>query len=534
MRASYKKERGGFRVSFQSFSYFAFLPLVAFAYLKLAPKRFQTGLLLAASLLFYWFNRPSAAQYGGLWQALPLALLCASCVFVWRLGLAIQAAAPPRRGRLLAFGAALLLLVLALFKYYNLVLPLLPLAPGALHSLPFPLGVSFYTFAALSYLIDVRRGDLPAERSLVGLAAFLCFFGTITAGPICRARLILPQLKAEHRFEAARTVRALQLFALGLFKKVAVADVLLLFAQQVFGDLSGHGGPALLLALVFYTFYLYFDFVGYSEMARASALLLGLDIPENFKTPFFATNFSGFWSRWHISLSSWLQDYLFTPLVWADASRLPLVGRRVSRLSPVFCVAVVFFLSGFWHGSTLPFVVWGLLQAVYRAGEELLHQRLGKPKKRAPARLLWAKRGAVFCLWVFSMAFFAMGSGVGQPAGAQYGVAEAFALLAGLFRGWAPGRFAAEIWQAVLHGFYAQPLMAAAYLVFLALALALAFWLDWQRNFHFKNGSEELVLAAQKPAVRWALYYALVLGVFAGLVIQNGGFAGGSFAYGGF
>ena len=329
-------------------------------------------------------------------------------------------------------------------------------------------------------------------------------------------------------------MRALQLFALGLFKKVAVADVLLLFAQQVFGDLSGHGGPALLLALVFYTFYLYFDFVGYSEMARASALLLGLDIPENFKTPFFATNFSGFWSRWHISLSSWLQDYLFTPLVWADASRLPLVGRRVSRLSPVFCVAVVFFLSGFWHGSTLPFVVWGLLQAVYRAGEELLHQRLGKPKKRAPARLLWAKRGAVFCLWVFSMAFFAMGSGVGQPAGAQYGVAEAFALLAGLFRGWAPGRFAAESWQAVLHGFYAQPLMAAAYLVFLALALALAFWLDWQRNFHFKNGSEELVLAAQKPAVRWALYYALVLGVFAGLVIQNGGFAGGSFAYGGF
>lgn len=521
-------------MSFQSFSYFAFLPLVAFAYLKLAPKRFQTALLLAASIFFYWLNRPSGQAYAGLWQALPLALLAVSCVLVWRLALALEAAAAPRKGRLLAFGAAALLLILGLFKYYNLILPLLPLAPGALHALPFPLGISFYTFAAISYLADVGRGDMPAEKSLVNLAAFLCFFGTITAGPICRARLVLPQLRQEQRFSAPRTVRALQLFALGLFKKVAVADVLLLFTQQVFGDLSGHGGPALLLALVFYTFYLYFDFLGYSEMARASALLLGLEIPENFKTPFFATNFSGFWARWHISLSGWLQDYLFTPLVWADASRLPLLGRRVSRFSPVFCVFVVFFVSGFWHGSTLPFVVWGLLQALYRVGEELLHQRFGKPKKKAPAWRLWSKRAGVFCLWVFSMAFFAMGSGVGQPAGGQYGVAEAFTLLGGLFRGWAPARFAAESRQAVFQGFYAQPLMAAAYCAFLALSVALAVWFDWQRNFHFKNQPEELVLAGQKPLVRWALYYALVLGAFAGLVMQNGGFAGGSFAYGGF
>ncbi len=521
-------------MSFQNLSYFAFLPITALVYLKLMPQRWQNPFLLAASLVFYWLNRPTGDAFGGLWQVLPIALLLAVSVFVWRVGLALQKAPEKAKTRLLSGAVVLLLAVLALFKYYNLALGMLPIAPGVLHRLPFPLGISFYTFAALSYLFDVRRGDMPAEDNFVRLAAFLSFFGTITAGPICRAKKLLPQMRAEHRFDASRTVRALQLFAPGLFKKVAVADVLMMYVSQVFGDIPGHGGPALLAATLGYTFYLYFDFLGYSEMARASALLLGLEIPENFKTPFFATNFSGFWSRWHISLSSWLQDYLFTPLVWADASKLPLLGRRVSRFSPVFCVFVVFFVSGFWHGNTLPFVIWGLLQAAYRVGEELCHQKLGKPKKKAPARQLWAKRAGVFVLWNFSMVFFAMGSAVGQPAGQSYGAAEAFAILKGWFAGWSPSRFASESWQAILSGFYNSPLMAAAWLVMLAAALGLAFWLDWQRNFHFKNKSEEEVLAAQKPLVRWVLYYALVLFSFAGLVMQNGGFAGGSFAYGGF
>ena len=327
---------------------------------------------------------------------------------------------------------------------------------------------------------------------------------------------------------------ALQLFALGLFRKVAVADPLYTYASQVFGDIPGHGGLSLLAATLAYTFYLYFDFAGYSEMARASALLLGLDIPENFKTPFFATNFSGFWNRWHISLSSWLQDYLFTPLVWADASKLPLIGQKISRFSPLFCVFCVFFVSGFWHGSTLPFVVWGLLQALYRVGEELLHKHLGKPKKKAPARVLWAKRLGVFVLWNLSMVFFAMGSAVGQPAGGQYGVGEAFAILRGYGRGLSLSRFAAESWAAVRAGFYADDRMVLAWFAFVAFCFVVALRLDWLRAFSFKNKGEELVLKAQKPRVRWALYYLLTLCCFAGLVMQSGGFGGGSFAYGGF
>ena len=521
-------------MSFQNLAYFAFLPAVAVLYLNVLPKKLQNAFLLAASLFFYWLNRPTGANFGGLWQLLPLALLLANSLFVWRIGLALQRADDRRKGRLLGAAIVVLLFVLALFKYYNLALNILPVAPGVLHLLPFPLGISFYTFAALSYLLDVSRGDMPAEENFISLAAFLSFFGTITAGPICRAQKFLPQLRQEHRFDAARTVSALQLFALGLFKKVAVADLLMMYVGQVFGDIAGHGGFSLLVATLGYTFYLYFDFVGYSEMARASAMLLGFDIPENFKTPFFATNFSGFWSRWHISLSSWLQDYLFTPLVWADASKLPILGKKITRFSPLFCVFVVFFVSGFWHGNTLPFVVWGLLQALYRVGEELCHQKLGKPKKKAPALQTWAKRGGVFLLWNFSMVFFAMGSAIGQPEGQTYGISQAFAIIAGWFRGWSPVRFAQESWQAILNGFYNNPMMAIAYLGMLLCTFGLAVWFDWQRNFHYKNKSEELVLKAQKPVVRWILYYALVLFCFAGLVMQNGGFAGGSFAYGGF
>ena len=181
-----------------------------------------------------------------------------------------------------------------------------------------PLGISFTSFAAIAYLIDATRGDCEVETSFIRLALFLNFFATVTQGPICRAGALLPQLSAEHRFDAARTVRALRLYALGLFKYIAVADVLNMVVDTVFPHYADYSAPMLILTAVMYTFYLYFSFSGYSEISRATGLVLGLDLPENFKTPFYATNFSGFWSRWHISFSSWLQDYLFMPLAWAD------------------------------------------------------------------------------------------------------------------------------------------------------------------------------------------------------------------------
>ncbi len=386
-------------MSLQNFSYFFFLAITICLYLHL-PKKAQTPVLALASAYFYGANLLStydaaissgtSALNAAFALVLSAAVVLFTAVFVWRTAIALATAQGAQKQRILRVGVLTLLFVLALFKYYNLS-PLPTLFDGSvLASLPFPLGISFFTFAAIAYLVDVARGDCAAEQNLLHVGVFLFFFATATSGPICRGASILPQLREEHRFDAQRTTRALQLFALGLFKKIAIADALALVANEVFGNLTGYGAPMLLLALVFYTFQLYFDFAGYSDLARASGLFCGLHLPENFKTPFFATNFSGFWARWHISLSSWLQDYLFMPLAWADLTRAPKCLQKLLKnaehLPVELCVFLVFFVSGFWHGNTLPFVIWGVLQGIYRVGEELLHRKGQEELILQPAR----------------------------------------------------------------------------------------------------------------------------------------------------
>ena len=313
----------------QSLQYCAFLVVVAAVYLHL-PVRMQPVFLLGASWVFYALAMPAM---------LPVTIALAVFTYLCGRGLAWRGGA--HKTAFLRLGVIGMLGILAFFKYNGLL-------GGVLHgwrAVAMPLGISFTSFAAIAYLIDATRGDCEVETSFIRLALFLNFFATVTQGPICRAGALLPQLSAEHRFDAARTVRALRLYALGLFKYIAVADVLNMVVDTVFPHYADYSAPMLILTAVMYTFYLYFSFSGYSEISRATGLVLGLDLPENFKTPFYATNFSGFWSRWHISFSSWLQDYLFMPLAWADLGRF-------GRLPTELCVFCVFFASGFWHGST--------------------------------------------------------------------------------------------------------------------------------------------------------------------------------------
>ena len=499
-------------MSLQSFAYFGFLALTALVYLHL-PRRLQPPFLLAASWLFYAAAMPAM-----------LPLLLALCAFTYGCGRGLSGAHKTAFLRLGVIGS---LAVLAFFKYVNFLAGLFPWGLR-LSALALPLGISFYTFAAISYLVDAARGACPGERSVVRYALFLSLFATVTQGPLCRAGRLLPQLDAEHRFDAARCVRALRLFALGLFKTVAVSDVLGVLVDNVFAHYREYGGLMLLAGGVGYTLQLYFNFSGYSELARASGLFLGLELPGNFKTPLFSTNFSELWSRWHISFSSWLQDYLFTPLVWADVGGL--TRGRVRRLPPLLCIFLVFFLSGFWHGSTLPFMVWGFLQAVYRVGEELLHRRFGKPKKRAPAHRLWAKRAVVFCLWCASEVFFRVGMG---PNPQPLGVADAARFLGGCVRALSPARFAGELYAALYSDFYAHSLMIALYVAFLLAALALAFWLDYRRCFAYKNQPAEAALAGEKH--RTLLYLLLIAFILVGFILQSGGFGSSGFGmYAGF
>ena len=299
----------------QSLQYCAFLVVVAAVYLHL-PVRMQPVFLLGASWVFYALAMPAM---------LPVTIALAVFTYLCGRGLAWRGGA--HKTAFLRLGVIGMLGILAFFKYNGLL-------GGVLHgwrAVAMPLGISFTSFAAIAYLIDATRGDCEVETSFIRLALFLNFFATVTQGPICRAGALLPQLSAEHRFDAARTVRALRLYALGLFKYIAVADVLNMVVDTVFPHYADYSAPMLILTAVMYTFYLYFSFSGYSEISRATGLVLGLDLPENFKTPFYATNFSGFWSRWHISFSSWLQDYLFMPLAWAD------LGHRAVRVLRVLC-----------------------------------------------------------------------------------------------------------------------------------------------------------------------------------------------------
>ena len=498
-------------MSLQSIGFFGFLLIVAAVYLHL-PQRWQNPFLLAASWYFYAKAMPAM---------LPVTIAIAACTYAC--GRAMQR----HRTAALRVGVIGLLVILAFFKYNGAFA-----ADGGWQAVAMPLGISFYSFAAISYLIDAARGDCEVETNFIDCVLYLNFFATITQGPICRAGDLLPQLKQEHRFDAARTVRGLRLLALGLFKMVAISDVLGLVVDEVFPNYRSYGGPMLILAAIFYTFQLYFNFSGYSEVARAVGLLLGLNLPENFKTPFFATNFSGFWSRWHISFSSWLQDYLFMPLAWADVSGL--TGGRIQRLPAEFCVFTVFFVSGFWHGNTLPFVIWGLLQACYRLGEELMHRRFGKPKKKAPAKTLWAKRAGVFVLWTISMVFFRVGSGNLSGMAENLGVGDAFVYLGRcLMNSWSPARFAGELYSTAYTGFYANTIMVAAYWAFAALALVLGIWLDHRRNFACKNKPAEVALASAKH--RNALYVVLIVFILVGYIMQSGGFNANAFGpYAGF
>lgn len=218
-----------------------------------------------------------------------------------------------------------------------------------------PLGISFYTLQTLSYLLDVYRGDIEPERHFGYLALYVCFFPTLLAGPIERGSHLLPQLRGEHRFDYDRVTYGIKLLAWGLFMKVVIADRLGIFVDQVYGNVRLYRGLPLLLASAFFAVQIYCDFAGYTNMTRGCAMILGYDLLENFQKPYFSRNVREFWRRWHISLTSWLRDYLYVPLG----------GNRVPQWRLYLNVMLVFVISGVWHGASWTFVLWGALHGFY-------------------------------------------------------------------------------------------------------------------------------------------------------------------------
>ncbi len=337
---------------FCSQSFLWFFAAVFLAYWLLPWDRARVWLLLAASFAFY-----------ASWNAWLAVLICISTGLDYLLALGMEASASPRRRRLLlGISLAANLGLLCYFKYANFFLESLRAACDAaglgssfpVLSVVLPVGISFYTFEAINYTVDVYRRRAPAERSLPNFMLFILFFPHLVAGPIVRARDFLPQIRRRKRASWLRWQLGAQLFLLGLFKKLAIADRMAQFADPVFRDPGAFGSAALWLAVLAYALQIYCDFSGYTDMAIGCAHLLGYKLAKNFDLPYLAANVSEFWRRWHISLSGWLRDYLF----------IPLGGSRAGRWGTARNLLITMTLGGLWHGASWTFVVWGVLHGL--------------------------------------------------------------------------------------------------------------------------------------------------------------------------
>jgi D-alanyl-lipoteichoic acid acyltransferase DltB (MBOAT superfamily) len=261
--------------------------------------------------------------------------------------------------------------------------------------------VSYFVFQAISYLADVHLETLQPERHLGYFALSLAFFPKLLQGPIERSGDLIPQLKAPWRFSYDDARRGIVLFAVGLFKKVAIADRLGLYVDAAYGFPQDHSGGTLLLATYAYAFQIYFDFAGYTDMARGAARLFGIDLTQNFRSPYLATSVGDFWRRWHISFSRWILDYIFKPL--------QLRWRRLGNVGVAAALAVAFLACGLWHGATSGFLAWGALHALYMVGAlgwRPVQKKMHAVHERIDPRLLLSwQRFATFhlvCLaWVF-------------------------------------------------------------------------------------------------------------------------------------
>ncbi|MBL7805430.1 MAG: MBOAT family protein [Saprospiraceae bacterium] len=379
--------------------------------------------ILGMSYLFY-----------GWWDWRFLSLIALSTVMDFYFGAVIGRTDDARQRRqFLAFSMVMNLGFLGVFKYLNFFIDSfaallhgfgLSVSMSSLEII-LPVGISFYTFQSMSYTIDVYRREIPVERNLLKFAAFIALFPQLVAGPIIRARDLLYQMEEDKRFDWTRLYSGLGRILWGFFKKVAVADSLAPFVDQVFNAPETFGSAHLLIGVVFYSFQIYCDFSGYSDIAIGLARIMGYHFPENFNTPYFSRSFSEFWSRWHISLSSWLRDYLY----------IPLGGNRHGKWNTYRNNMLTMLLGGLWHGANLAFVFWGFLHGLY-----LIVQRAVSPLWRGVVHTFRLPRWfdamvsmvVVYAFTLLAWVYFRSGS-IGLAGGDSFGTANQ--VLRGIFSG---------------------------------------------------------------------------------------------------
>ncbi|WP_040247657.1 MBOAT family O-acyltransferase [Psychroserpens mesophilus] len=465
---------------FNSIDFAIFLPIVFVLYWFVVNKnlKLQNLLIVIASYVFY-----------GWWDWRFLSLILFSTIIDYLVGRRLKTE-NNKKNRLILLWVSILVNLgfLGFFKYYNFFLDNFVSAfsffgteinANSLNII-LPVGISFYTFQTLSYTIDVYKRRLEPTKDFVAFSAFVSFFPQLVAGPIERATHLLPQFYKKRQFDYYKAVDGMRQILWGLFKKVVIADNCAEFANQIFNNSADYSGSTLVLGALFFTFQIYGDFSGYSDIAIGTSRLFGFDLMQNFNFPYFSRDIAEFWRRWHISLSTWFRDYLY----------IPLGGSRGGTLMKVRNTFIIFIVSGFWHGANWTFVVWGTLNAIYFLPLLLTKSNRSNLNVVAQGKILptlkeFALMGITFVLTVFAWIFFRAEN-----------INHAFQYIAGIFTH--PESFLAisVYWK------------YKTILVLLSIFMLIE-WVGREGQFAIAHLGEKW-----KPAFRYAAYYLIIIAIF--------------------
>lgn len=478
---------------FNSVSFLIFFPIVVMIYF-LVPRRVKYLWLLGASYYFYMSWNPRYAL-----------LMLAATIITWGGGLLLAAwgqnsgkRAKRVKVMCLAGGIVLILGILFVFKYYAFAAATVEKVFALLHvsvQMPvfdvlLPVGISFYTFQGIGYMIDVYRGETPAEKNFLRYALFLSFFPQLVAGPIERSKNLMGQIYEPHGFDGRRVKDGLLLMGWGFFQKLVIADRIAILVDEVYGNYGNYSGMQLLLATVLFAFQIYCDFGGYSDIAVGAARVMGFTLTKNFKSPYWAVTVSEFWRCWHISLTTWFRDYIY----------IPLGGNRRGRWRKYRNLLLTFTISGLWHGTGWNYVVWGGLNGLYQVVGDLtgslrtrLRDRLHIRTECGSYRLL--QRLVTFAAVDFSWFFFRAEGFKTALQMLRHGIQNM-----GLFTFFAPDN---------LLGINTMVLSEKNFFVML-MGLALILLVDYlkKRGVDFKRRLE-----GQNIWFRWLVYYGLIFSI---------------------
>ena len=457
---------------FNSIDFLIFLPTVFLLYWFVFQKnlKIQNSFILAVSYLFYgWWD----------WRFLSLILICSATNYL--AGIALGSNENQKNRKLiLTLSCIASLGLLCVFKYFNFfvdnfinafALIGINLQPRTLNII-LPVGISFYTFKALSYTIDVYKRNLEPTNDIIAFFAFVGFFPQLLAGPIDRATNLLPQFYAKRIFEYDKAVDGMRQILWGLFKKIVVADTCAANVNQIFANYETLPASTLVLGAVYFSFQIYGDFSGYSDIAIGTSRLFGFSSMRNFSVPYFSRDIAEFWRRWHISLTTWFRDYLY----------IPLGGNRGTKYKVIRNTFIIFLVCGFWHGANWTFIVWGFINALFFMPLLLLGKNRKNTDTVAQGRILpnvkeLFQMGTTFALATLAWIFFRADS-----------IGQAFSYIGHIFA----------------KSLIADPVGAGEKLMPMLLILVLVEWL--QRNK--KHGLQDLKM---HPVLRWIVYVIICI-----------------------